>query len=181
MRASGLDRIVVLAWVLASQGCSLVVYNDATTPAACDDDADCAAGEGCIDDTCDVIDPGSVPDVGTSVGVGGGTVAGPDGVVLDVPPGALPGNFTITIERTTSTLPRDNIGDGVFYAIRPALNFAIMATITLPLDDNNVDNDVDSAWVSPLQGVSWEALAAADGARFVLPRTGVVVRAAETP
>jgi hypothetical protein len=145
---------------LASSGCSLVVYNDATTPAACDDDDACPAGEACIDERCAAVDPGSVPGVGTSVGVAGGTVTGPDGVVLDVPAGALPGNFTITIARTTSTLPRDNVGDGTFYEIEPALAFAI--------------------WVSPLEGVTWEALAT-DDARFVLPRTGVVVRAAETP
>ncbi len=160
---------------LASSGCSLVVYNDATTPAACDDDDACPAGEACIDERCAAVDPGSVPGVGTSVGVAGGTVTGPDGVVLDVPAGALPGNFTITIARTTSTLPRDNVGDGTFYEIEPALAFAISATLTLP-----ADGDVDTAWVSPLEGVTWEALAT-DDARFVLPRTGVVVRAAETP
>lgn len=170
-----LDFVFGAVLLVASSGCSLVVYNDATTPAACADDGDCPAATACIDERCSAVDPGAVPGVGTSVGVAGGTITGPDGVVVDVPAGALSGNFTITVTRTTSTLPRDNVGDGVFYKIEPELTFAISATLTLPDDD-----DVTTAWVSPLEGTSWDALATTDDERFVLPRTGVVVRAAET-
>lgn len=165
---------MVTVVVLASSACSLVVYNDATTPAVCDDDADCPAGEACVDASCAVVDPGSLPAVGTAIDVTGGTVVGPDGVVLEVPAGAVTGKVSITIARTTSTLPRDNIGDGAFYAIEPAITFAISAVLTLP-------DEQSTAWLSPVEGLTWEALGASDDGRFVLPRTGVVVKAVELP
>ena len=158
--------------IALSSGCTLIVWRDASTPAACDDDEDCPAGEGCVDEVCEVVDPGAVPAEGTRIDIAGGTVVGVDGVELEVPAGAVNAATIFVVRRETSTLPRDNFdATGSFYAVTPAVSFAIPALLLLPGDDD------DDAFLQPVDaGAGWQTLTQADDGRFELLRTGVVAR-----
>ena len=74
----------------------------------------------------------------TVVGAAGGTVAGPNGVTLVIPPGALAGNVTITIEQTASGAPAPPASltlAGAMYAFTPhGTTFAVPVTMRLPFD-----------------------------------------------
>lgn len=155
-------------------GCTLIVWRDASTPAPCDDDADCPADEACVDEVCEVVDPGAVPAEGTRIDIAGGIVDGPDGVELEVPAGAVNTATMFFLRRETSTWPRDNFdaGNG-FYAIAPAVSFATPALLVLPENDG----DDDDAFLQPTDGSTiWQRLTRADNGRFELPRAGVVAR-----
>lgn len=163
-----------------ASGCTFIVWRDASAAAPCVDDADCPAGEVCVDEACDVVDDGVVPPEGTRVDVVGGEVLGPDGVVLRIPPGALNGPQTFAIRRVTSTLPRDNFtSDGPFFVIEPTVSFDALATITLPGDGPDAflrRADAGAAW-QPLDAVGSDD----DDDTFELPLSGIVARGTELP
>jgi len=81
---------------------------------------------------CDFYDP--VFEEIKTVGKGGGTVRHPDGVVLEIPPGALRGNVDIHIYPDVDAPPSDHHGGGVVYRFEPEdTEFLRPFTITMPI------------------------------------------------
>lgn len=74
------------------------------------------------------------------VGPAGGTVMGPNGVQVVVPPGALGAPVVITVTPTAARpLPPGMQGLGTVYDLGPAgTSFAVPVTVTLPLDPAQV-------------------------------------------
>jgi uncharacterized delta-60 repeat protein len=89
-----------------------------------------AAGTGSAD--------GGTGRIDMSIGVAGGTVAGPDGAVVEVPAGALSHPVDIGIERSSAgapPLPEGFTPFGAIYAFTPhGTQFAAPVTVTLPFD-----------------------------------------------
>lgn len=83
-------------------------------------------------------DHGTAPQGGTVVGTAGGTVNGPGGVQLVIPPGALAADTTIKIEQSAHgapALPSDLAPLGPMFAFTPhGLQFATPVTLTQPFD-----------------------------------------------
>jgi uncharacterized delta-60 repeat protein len=83
-------------------------------------------------------DGGGTPPAGTVVGAAGGTVLGPNGAKVEIPPGALAADTTIAIEATTAgspALPGAFSALGQMFALTPhGTTFAVPVTVTLPFD-----------------------------------------------
>ena len=87
-------------------------------------------------------DGGGTPPAGTVVGAAGGTVLGPNGAKVEIPPGALAADTTIAIEATTAgspALPGTFSALGQMFAFTPhGTTFAVPVTVTLPFDPASV-------------------------------------------
>jgi uncharacterized delta-60 repeat protein len=80
----------------------------------------------------------AVPPTGAVVGAAGGTVHGPNGAAVVIPPGALSTDTMITIEQTSAGSPPSPAGFsavGKMFAFTPhGTTFAVPVTISLPFD-----------------------------------------------
>lgn len=95
--------------------------------------------------------------VTATIGVGGGTVTGPDGVQVVIPPGALSANTTIGIARTSigapATLPDGSLPAGGIYEFTPHdLVFHKPVTIRIPIPSNALGSEVFMASL----GAEWQ-------------------------
>lgn len=73
--------------------------------------------------------------ISQTVGSGGGRVATPYGVVLDVPEGALDGDTTITVTKATIAAPPGKRAAGPAFVFGPSgLTFKKTVVLTLPVD-----------------------------------------------
>jgi len=90
---------------------------------------------------------GGVGDTGTPpssavVGAAGGTVIGPNGAKVEIPPGALGTGTTITVEQTSTgspPLPSGFSVAGPMFELTPhGTTFALPVTVTLPFDPASV-------------------------------------------
>jgi protocatechuate 3,4-dioxygenase beta subunit len=77
--------------------------------------------------------------VSQTVGSAGGTVATTDGASIDIPPGALAGDTTITIT-PTQTMDSDAVGQTYIFGPE-GLQFSMPVTVTLPFDPTLLSSD----------------------------------------
>jgi hypothetical protein len=136
LRLHGLAALAALC-AGPSAGCTAIVLNDALDgPTPCAETTDCPAGEVCEDDACVPDDRDAAPPPPPNrVDAAGGTVPGPDGVLLEVPADALTEEIAIVITRETSTFVLDDITvHSRFYRVFPDVTLAAAATLRLPLD-----------------------------------------------
>jgi hypothetical protein len=95
------------------------------------------------------------------VALDGGTVEGPDGVVLEIPGGALAEDTAVWIEASDATLEFDGIPVGDVYRFHPTgLNFQFPVTLTVPYDADKVSGGVADLriWWADDEGGPFEAL-----------------------
>jgi hypothetical protein len=117
--------VVVCSSLLPWTGCTATILRDATTPARCAADEDCAGGTVCDDEACVAVDSDDIPLDATLVGLDGGVVYGPDGIVLEIGAGALSGATAFTFALASATLEYANFTPTTrLYTIAPALVFA---------------------------------------------------------
>ncbi len=114
------------------------------------------AGCGSDDDSSAPMDQASA-----TIGAAGGTVDGPDGVRVVVPPGALAAPTTIRIARSATGAPADapdGYGPlGAVYEFTPhGLNFAVPVTISMP-----APSSVDPQAFTARSDDGWSLVAAA--------------------
>lgn len=137
MKPHRLPRVRLLALCALCHGCTAIILQDAATLAApCASVDECASSQRCVDGVCVADDRAAqVPPATTRVGVDGGLIEGPDGVLLEVPQDALVGDTNITISRASATTPVDAglLPSSRLYSIVPDLPLAAAATLTLPL------------------------------------------------
>lgn len=104
----------------------------------------------------DAPPPAPPTEVSATIGAAGGTLAGPDGVSVVIPPNALTQNTLIRIARTSAgapALPTENPPAGAVYEFTPhGLVFNAPVTIRMPVPPNGVGSEVFMA--SPGEG--WE-------------------------
>ena len=85
---------------------------------------------------------GGTQQSGTVVGAAGGTVTGPNGAKLEIPPGALTTDTTIAIAQIAASaiaLPAGFTVSGQTFALTPeGTRFAAPVTLTLPFDPASV-------------------------------------------
>lgn len=101
-----------------------------------------------------------------TIGAAGGQLSGPDGVVVDLPAGALSTDTTVRIARDSSgapALPDGMTALGSIYAITPHIPLlAVPATVSLPFDATRVNATGPAPEVLIAQpGGDWESLGAA--------------------
>ena len=86
-------------------------------------------------------EPAKLPS-GAVVGAAGGTVLGPNGAKVEIPPGALSAGTTISVEQTSAAsppLPAGYSAVGQMFALTPhGTAFSVPATLTLPFDGSQV-------------------------------------------
>jgi len=117
---------------------------------------------------CGGSDPAPPPpsEGSATVGAAGGRVSGPDGVVVELPAGALTADTTVRIARDSSgapALPDGITALGPVYAITPHIPFlGVPATVSLPLDASRLDAAGPAPEVLVAQpGGQWESLGTA--------------------
>jgi len=151
------------------QGCDWVDDGNECTDNVCDE-------EGCryVNNTaaCDDGDPITLSDTcfngacqagpTTSISSEGGTVSNDDGVVLDIPAGALDESVDITITKTTVAINDNGVMKyGDIYQFLPAgTQFNIPVTITVPFEpsgDAPFDESLKIFWNNDLEG-DWTLL-----------------------
>ena len=84
----------------------------------------------------------ATPASGAVVGAAGGTVLGPNGTKVEIPPGALSAGTTTSVEQTSAaspSLPAGFSAVGQMFALTPhGTAFSVPATLTLPFDGSQV-------------------------------------------
>jgi uncharacterized delta-60 repeat protein len=138
--------------------------------------AACGGGDG---------DPGSgaaatpVPPAASAViGAAGGTVNGPNGARVVIPPGALATDTAITIEQTSAgspALPNGLAASGAMFSLTPhGTVFAVAATVTLPFDTAALPAGTLPAFYKTNARNEWELQAAAvfDATSVTVPVSG---------
>ena len=105
------------------------------------------------------------PPSATSIGAAGGTVTGPNGAMVVIPPGALATDTSIAIEQTTAgspTLPGTFTAAGAMFAFTPhGTTFAVPVTVTLPFDPASVPAGSAPALFKTNPSNQWEQVAGA--------------------
>jgi hypothetical protein len=109
---------------------------------------------------------GSCPEgLPTDVGAAGGTVLGPSGASVVIPPGALATETTIRIEQITSGAPELPAGLSAFgpmFALTPhGTTFGVPVTLTLPFDAPAVPAGAEPALYKTNAQSQWEQVVAA--------------------
>jgi uncharacterized delta-60 repeat protein len=108
-------------------------------------------------------DTGIPPPAGTVVGAAGGVVAGPSGVTVEVPAGALAADLTIVIEQTSAgspALPNGLTPLGPMFALTPhGSTFAVPVTLTLPFDPASVPAGQVPVLFKTTAANTWEEVA----------------------
>ena len=116
----------------------------------------CGGGDGGADGN-----PASLS--GTVVGAGGGTVFGPNGAKVEVPPGALAADTVIRIEQSSAgapALPGDFSAQGQMFAFTPhGTTFSLPVTLTLPFDGAGVQPGMTPALYKTNSQNLWERVA----------------------
>lgn len=115
------------------------------------------------------------PEASATIGPAGGTLNGPDGVQLVVPPGALASATTLRIARTgegAPELPGDIRADSLVYEITPhELQFAVPVQVRLPVDGNP---GADTVVLAASRGGDWSSQTARfEGTVAVIERTSL--------
>ncbi len=110
--------------------------------------------------------PGTPPPAGTPppssavIGAAGGTVLGPNGAKLEIPPGALAADTVINIEESSAGAPELPAGfsaRGPMVAFTPhSTTFAVPVTVTLPFDATTVPVGMSPAFYKTNAQNQWE-------------------------
>ncbi|KAF0187978.1 MAG: Immunoglobulin I-set domain-containing protein, partial [Gammaproteobacteria bacterium] len=100
------------------------------------------------------------------VGAAGGTVSGPAGVQIVIPPGALAADVTIQIEQSwdgAPALPTSVTTAGPMFALTPhGLQFALPVTLTVPFDPAAVPTgSIPALYKTNATQTAWESVAGA--------------------
>lgn len=99
----------------------------------------------------------------TGIGPAGGTVLGPNGAKVEIPPGALATNIEIEIEQTSAgapALPATFSVLGQMFTFTPhGTSFALPVTVTLPFDAASVPAGVAPALYKTNAQSQWEPVA----------------------
>lgn len=107
--------------------------------------------------------PPPPPPPPTGVGPAGGTVSGPNGAKVVVPPGALTTNVDIKVEMTSTgapALPTAVTAAGQTFAFTPhGTTFAVPVTVTLPFDAASVPAGFTPRLYKTNAQDQWEAVA----------------------
>jgi uncharacterized delta-60 repeat protein len=118
--------------------------------------AACGGGGGSDTDT---------PPTGAVIGAAGGTVTGPGGAKVVIPPGALSTDTPIAIEQTTAgspPLPGGLSASGSMFAFTPhGTKFAVPVTVTLPFDAAAATASVTPALYKTNAQGQWERVVGA--------------------
>jgi uncharacterized delta-60 repeat protein len=100
---------------------------------------------------------------GVVVGAAGGTVSGPNGAKIEIPPGALASDVRIDIEPTSAGAPPLPSGlppSGAMFAFTPhGTTFAVPVTVTLPFDSASVPTDAAPQFYKTNAQNQWEQVA----------------------
>lgn len=169
---------LAIGLVPCSMGCTaLVVDNLLAEEVPCATPGDCAAGFACAEGVCLLVEePGQAPPEDIVVGAAGGELAGPEGVLLSIPAGALGGDTALRIARASAThVPVGCQEMSAFYQVTPEVDFAAAATLSIPVTDCS---DCRVFERPPAEG-PWTALAEpdiapTDTAAALLANTGAV-------
>lgn len=106
---------------------------------------------------------GGQPPVGTVVGAAGGTVLGPNGAKVVIPPGALATDTTINIAQiaaSATALPSGFTVLGQMFAFTPhGTTFAVPVTVTLPFDPALVPAGTTAQFYKTNAQSQWEQIA----------------------
>jgi uncharacterized delta-60 repeat protein len=105
-----------------------------------------------------------VPEATTmAIGAGGGTLLGPNGAQVVIPPGALASNTMIGIEQTAAgapALPSGVTPFGAMFAFTPhGTRFAVPVTVTIPFDRGSVPPGTAPALYKTDDDAQWAQLA----------------------
>ena len=107
--------------------------------------------------------PGSPPPPPSGIGPAGGTVLGPNGSKIEIPPGALTTNVQIAIAQTSTgapSLPTGFTTAGSIFALTPhGTTFATPVTLTLPFDPAAVRTGVTPVLFKTNAQNQWEPVA----------------------
>jgi uncharacterized delta-60 repeat protein len=107
----------------------------------------------------------SPPPPQAGIGPAGGTVTGPNGAKVVIPPGALTTNVDIRIEQTSvgsPALPGGLSAAGQMFAFTPhGTTFAVPVTVTLPFDPAAVSAGVEAALYKTNGQDQWEQVTSA--------------------
>jgi uncharacterized delta-60 repeat protein len=108
---------------------------------------------------------GGAPPVAAVIGAAGGTVSGPNGAKVVIPPGALATDTTIAVEQTSAGAPAFPAGFSAFgqmFAFTPhGITFAVPVTVTLPFDAAAVPAGVAPALYKTNAQNQWEEVVGA--------------------
>jgi uncharacterized delta-60 repeat protein len=108
---------------------------------------------------------GGTPPAGILVGAAGGTVVGPNGTKVVIPPGALAADTTINIEESSAgapALPPGLTVRGPMYAFTPhGTTFAVPVTLTLPFDGSAIPSGSGPAFYKTNAQNQWERVTTA--------------------
>ena len=125
--------------------------------------AACGGGGGGGEDGGDA--GGGTPPASTGVGAAGGTVSGPNGAKVVIPPGALAVATPIVIEQSSAgapPLPAGFTASGPIFAFTPhGTTFVLPATVTLPFDPTQVPAGATPALYKTNARNLWEPVAGA--------------------
>lgn len=111
----------------------------------------------------DTPQPDAQAPVTQTVGSAGGTINGPSGIVLTIPPGALAADTPITIAVDAAgapPLPSGTASVGSTYSVTPhGTTFGVPVTISVPFDPSQLPAGQEPALIKTL-GDSWRQLVA---------------------
>ncbi len=117
-------------------------------------------GGGSADENVSATPP---PPPQTGIGPAGGTVTGPNGAQVVIPPGALSTTIDIRIEQTSvgsPALPSGFSAAGQMFAFTPhGTTFALPVTVTLPFDPGSVSSGVAAVLYKTNAQDQWEQVA----------------------
>ena len=103
------------------------------------------------------------PPVTVVIGAAGGTVTGPNGAKVEIPPGALGTDTTIAIALTSAgapALPTGFTANGQMFAFTPhGTTFAVPVTMTLPFDPASVPAGTTPQFYKTTAQNQWEQVA----------------------
>jgi len=152
----GAALLLGVAFAFALSGCP-----EERPDPRCGSDGTCLPGFQCVNDFCVPCEGDECDNtVVEGIGEAGGTVClEPDGVCIDVPPGALSSPVDITIRRARAGVGADDlILVARAYVIGPAgTRFSSDATIRIPIDPSEPFEEID-VYRSEAIGEPWERL-----------------------
>ena len=107
--------------------------------------------------------PGSPPPPPSGIGPAGGTVLGPNGSKIEIPPGALTTNVQLAIAQSSTGVPPLPTGfttAGSIFALTPhGTTFAVPVTVTLPFDPAAVRAGIKPVMFKTNSQDQWEPVA----------------------
>lgn len=163
--------LLVVAVAALVPGCTALVILDDTAPLVCQADSDCAAGTVCDNANCIGFRTEVIPTSAVVVGAAGGTLTGPDGVMLEIPAGAVVDDQAFLIGRASSTLLFQNFEPrSRFYAISPFTEFELPARLVAPAALCGAVNSCEIFFQPQDSAETWVAF---DFENAAITRTGV--------